>query len=332
MNKSTKGSVNEYNHLIKPLRVDSKACDDYLDRYLKDIFREIAIQEGDGYITEYIFSRYLNMPLIVSQKIFFNLNSNDGNMDYTRFLEYFKVLHIGCYDILTKYVFDMLDFNKDGLIYVNDCRVFLLHIAMFVNENKISQEKIASKTDDMLKLIFSKTHLSLKDFKTSIEKRNSDLFFSIALFMLMRTPFNDEILNYYKNDKRITSYKKNVKWIEKVNVIKYSENIKIFIGSDNYQRLTTTEFNRMYFNNNAADEDELELQNMEDIEISEIYDLSPFSSFKNPHLYQMRMSNAKLVTLAPVKTYSDNNPAVTNNSMLIRTKTNYDRVRIINIE
>jgi hypothetical protein len=328
--KSTKGSVNEYNHLLKTMRVENKACDDYLDRYLKDVFREISIQEGDGYLTEYVFSKYLNIPLILSQKIFVNLNSNDGNMEYSHFIEFFKVLHIGCYDILTKYIFDILDFNKDGLIFLNDCRVILFHIAMFVNENKISQEKIATKTDDMLKLTFSKTHLSLKDFRSCIEKRNSDLFFSIVLFLMVRTPFNDEILTYYKNDKRILSYKKNVKWIDKVALIKYSDNIKTFVGIDNYSRLTTTEFNRLYFNNQAADEDELELQNIEDIEITEIYDFSPVSPFKNPHLYYMRMSNANLISLAPVKTYNENNPPGTNNSLLMRTKTNYDRVYIIN--
>jgi hypothetical protein len=327
--KKSKSSVSEFNNLLRPLRVESKSCDDYLDRYLKDVFREVANQEGEGYLTEYIFSRYLNLPLILSQKIFINMNTNDGNMDYSHFLEFFKILHLGCYDILTKYIFDILDFNKDGLIFVNDCRVILIHIAMYVNENKISQEKIATKTDNILKATFSKTHLALKDFKIVIERKNSDLFFSIVIFLMMRTPFNDEILGYYKNDKRIVNYKKNVKWIDKVGVVKYTDNIKVFLGSDNYLRLTTSEFNRMYFNDNTADEDELELQNMEDIEISEIYDFSPVSSFKNPHLYQMRMSTAKLAT---VKTFTDNNNPVSNNSMLMRTKTNYDRVSIINIE
>jgi hypothetical protein len=330
--KSSKSSLSEFNNLLRPLRVKSKSCDDYLDRYLKDVFREIANQEGEGYLTEYIFSRYLNLPLILSQKIFINLNTNDGNMDYSHFIEFFKILHLGCYDILTKYIFDILDFNKDGLIFINDCRVILIHIAMYVNENKISQEKIATKTDDILKATFSKTHLALKDFKTIIEKKNSDLFFGMVIFLMMRTPFNDEILGYYKNDKRIISYKKNVKWIDKVNLVKYTDNIKVFLGNDNYLRLTTSEFNRMYFNNNTADEDELELQNIEDIEISEIYDFSPVSPFKNPHLYQMRMSSMKLATLAPVKTFTDNNPPGSNNIMLMRTKTNYDRVSIINIE
>ena len=324
MNKSTKGSVNEYNHLLKPLRVESKACDDYLDRYLKDVFREIAIQEGEGFITEYIFSKYLNMPLIFTQKIFTILCNKDGNMEYIDFLEYFKMLHLSCYDILTKFVFDILDFNKDGLLYINDCRLILIHISMYVNENRISQEKIASKTDDLLKVTFNKTHLTLQEFRAVIEKKSSDLFFSIIMFMLMRTPFNDEILGYYKNDKRILSYKKNVKWIDKINIVKYTDIVKLYIGSDSYQKLTTTEFNRMYFNTDTADEDEIELQKMEDIEISEIYDFSSVCPFKNP-LFNIRMSNMKL---ANVKTFTENNQS---NTMMMRTKTNYERVLFFNL-
>jgi hypothetical protein len=324
-NKTTKSIANEYNYLLKPLRAEWKSCDDYLDRYLKDVFREIAIQEGEGYITEYIFSKYLSMPLIFTQKIFTILCNKDGNMDYIDFLEFFKILQLSCYDILTKFIFDILDFNKDGLLYINDCRIILIHIAMYANENRVSQEKISNKTDDMLKLTFSKTHLNLAEFRTSIEKKNSDLFFSIVMFMLMRTPFNDEILGYYKNDKRIVSYKKNVKWIDKINIIKYTDVIKLYIGSDNFQKLTTTEFNRMYFNADVADEDELELQKMEDIEISEIYDFSSVYSFKNP-LFNIRMSNVKLVA---VKTFRENNQA---NIMMMRTKTNYERVEYFNLE
>ena len=319
--RNSKCAIVDVFQLISPLRIDNKQHDIFIERYLKDIFREISLTNLNDptetqYITEYILGKYLNFPLILTQKLYTNFKNKDGTMSFLRFVEIFNIFHTGCYETLTKVIFDIYDFNNDGLIYINDCRLILIHLALS-NENKLSLEKIISKTDELLKLVFYKTHMTLKDFRFCLEKKSSDLFLILLIYILFKTPFNDEILSYYKNDKRIKNVKKRVKWIEKINVIRYSEVIKIYIGIDNYNKLSNNEYNNNYFNDEDLDADELEINALsEDVAISEIYDLKKFDSFVNPLIYSMRKSNAKLIHLT-TKSYCQSTDAL---SLIIEKK------------
>jgi hypothetical protein len=323
MNYRTKGSANEFSRILRPMRIDTKLCEEYMNRYLKDIYRGLTESNGESYITEYILGKYLNLPLFLTQRVFGVFKNSDGYWDFSDLYFYFKVLNVGCYDKITKFIFDILDFNKDGLIYMHDCRILLIHLALFSNEDKFSQEKIFSKSEELIKLTFPKTHMNIKDFRLCLEKRNSDVFFSIIFFLLFKLPFNEEILKYYEHDKRIIKSNRNVKWTERIKVVRYSETIKFYIGYENYNRLTNSDIN---FSVKTIDEDEVELDKMDDIEISEIYEFNNVSSFKNPHFNQLRKSNTKLICIPRGKSLSSNTDGI---SVLLRSTTHFDRVRII---
>jgi hypothetical protein len=185
-----------------------------------------------------------------------------------------------------------MDFNRDGLIYFNDCKMILVHMALS-NECKLTTDRVMSKTDDFLKTVFPKTHMTLKDFRLSIEKKNSDLFFIMIFYLLVRNPFNDEILAYYRNDRRMEKLKKKVKWTEKVNVIKYTDSIKMFIGTDSYNKLTNN-VETSVSKEGQTDPDEADLAILdEEYGISELYDLVVIPPINNPFVSKLKSSSGK---------------------------------------
>jgi hypothetical protein len=159
------------------------------------------------------------------------------------------------------------------------------------NDCKMSSERIMLKTDEFLKTVFPKTHMTLKDFRLSIEKKNSDLFFIVIFYLMLRNPFNDEILGYYKNDRRTEKLKKKVKWTEKKKERKETATIKLFIGLNSYNRLTNT-LEDSVKEGSGNDEDEL-LCLDEEFAISELYEIVIISPFKNPHISKSNMSAVK---------------------------------------
>jgi hypothetical protein len=131
----------------------------------------------------------------------------------------------------------------------------------------------------------------MKDFRLSIEKKNSDLFFIMIFYLLLRNPFNDEILAYYRNDRRMEKLKKRVKWTEKINVMKYTDNIKMYIGVDSYNKLTNT-VEIIPVNQNEVDRDETKLSILdEEYGISELYDLVVIPPLNNPFITKPKVNN-----------------------------------------
>jgi Ca2+-binding EF-hand superfamily protein len=261
-------------YLLSNFRVE-KQNELYLERHLKDIFRELSDyennnKEGKTYITAYVLVKYLNLPLVLTQKICNSISEKD-NVSFNKFHEFFMKIQSGCYETVLKVIFDIYDFNKDGIIYINDCRLILAHIA-FNNENRIiSNERVFKRTDQILERTFvKKTHMTLKEMKLLVEKRNSDIFLIPLIYILLKLPFNDHILGYYHHDKRMAVPKKRVSWIEKAMVLNMSENCTFFIGDDNFKRL------KLYLNS-IFDDDELELQRLENDSISDFYDLSSYT-------------------------------------------------------
>jgi hypothetical protein len=176
------------------------------------------------------------------------------------------------------------------LIYFNHCKIILVHMALS-NDCKLTPDRVLSRTDEFLKSFFPKTHMTLKDFRTFIEKKNSDLFFIFLIYLLLRTPFNDEILTYYKYDRRMEKLKKRVKWTEKINVVRYTDNIKIFIGVDAYNRLTNTVEVIPVNLTDEIDQDEAEFSILdEEYGISELNEFVVIPPFRNPHFCNSKMS------------------------------------------
>ncbi len=162
------------------------------------------------------------------------------------------------------------------------------------NECKLSTDRVMSKTDEFLKTVFPKTHMTLKDFRLSIEKKNSDLFLIMIFYLLLRNPFNDEILSYYRNDRRMDKLKKKVKWTENVNVIKYTDSIKMFIGTDSYNKLTNNVETQVSKLEGEVDPDEADLAILdEEYGISELYDLVVIPPFHNPLVSKYKSSSGK---------------------------------------
>jgi hypothetical protein len=267
-------STIDFYHFLTNFRIE-KQNEIFLERYLKDVFRELSTQEGNNkegnaYICEYILAKYLNLPLLITQKICNSLTEKES-INCNNFYDFFNKLQSGSFETILKLIFNIYDFNKDGIIYINDCKLVLTHIA-FNNDNSLTcYDKVFKRADQLLERIFvKKNHLTFKELKFQIEKRNSDLFLILLTYLLLKLPYNDQILSYYHYDKRVVSPKKRVSWIEKLMVVKMSENCSFFIGDHNFRRIKI-------FLNSVFDEDELELQRLENDSISDYYDLSTYS-------------------------------------------------------
>ena len=208
-----KNTLVSFNHLFEKYFIKEENQKN-LKKYLIELFHDLAHfssneEKGVSYET-FIF--FLNMPSPISSNIF-KLLDKDKN-SYLNIEEFV----FGLYDIygttsfnkLANFVFNLYDTDRNGLISKEDMHLILSYLPLErnlrnkffhkdyynISYNDISRnQKFIEKT---LNNIFqSKNSLNLESFITIIQKKNSDIFVTILLYLYEARPFNNEVLNIY---------------------------------------------------------------------------------------------------------------------------------------
>lgn len=112
--------------------------------YMTDVFKDLAerakpIRDNSQGINKLTFQSFLNLPGILGDRVFDMCSSGDGKQKQVTLVEFRKVMQKVFYSrVETKLnlVFDILDFNNDSLITIEDIRLVLSHIPLVQTKPK----------------------------------------------------------------------------------------------------------------------------------------------------------------------------------------------------
>lgn len=170
-----------------------------IERFLKDIYRELSTtNEG---ITLDTFREFISLPSYISDKIFNVLNKNNKkNLGLNEFLSGMTSLYNGDFIQLTKFIFDFYDFDKDEKIIYEDVK----QIQLLILPSEHHKDEIFECINDSLDSFFEDYKYMIYDnFVYITENYNSDIFMNLVIYFYANKPFTNEILNYYRSDKRL---------------------------------------------------------------------------------------------------------------------------------
>ena len=188
----------------------------YFEEYLQDISKDlISRSHKKKGISKYIFSKYFELPGLISRRLFTVFNNNDNEEEYLssdNFIENMIDLFTGNFNELSNIIFKLFDFKNDGNITSDEISIILSYIPIshknydnkkfrfeqdeFIDRIK-SQEEIAFS----LEVFFAnKKAITYNEFVDIIKQKNSDIFIFLLIFILTRKPFTKEIIELYKDD------------------------------------------------------------------------------------------------------------------------------------
>ena len=178
--------------------------------YLKEVYKDLAdrdeINRKKG-IMKLVFFDYLKLPMFISDKVFTVFDEDkDGFLSSKEFILGMNKLYNGSYQDTIKLIFDILDFNHDGLIEKNDAKTILSLLPLKTDRSKVEykyQMKSLEEIGEIINSTFGKLKiLNLEEFKTMVEKQKSDIFIQIICFLYQKKPFTENNINEFKSSNK----------------------------------------------------------------------------------------------------------------------------------
>ena len=186
--------------------------------YLRQVWKDLSGREEDKDkgLNKIMFSKYYELPGIISERLFSVLNSNKTNyLSCNDFIEGMVNLFSGNLDKLIQFIFKFYDFDKDGKVSKEDIRIVLsyvpLNIKKFKKTNSLKFEKenfndryeSQSELHEKLDVIFKdNSTIDEQKFKNIVKNVTSDLFLYILIFLLEKRPFSKETVKNLENIKK----------------------------------------------------------------------------------------------------------------------------------
>ena len=170
-----------------------------LQRFLKDVWRELSTEEGINLDT---FREFICLPSYISDKIFNLFDKNKKKfLGLNDFLRGMLILYNGKYNELTKFIFDFYDFDKDGRIIYEDVK----QIELLILPSQFHNDEVFECINNTLDLFFEKSRfMNYERFIEVLRNTNSDIFMNLMIYFYVNKPFSNDIINYYLSDKRLS--------------------------------------------------------------------------------------------------------------------------------
>ena len=187
--------------------------EEILNKYLKDIWSDLSKRTKDKDktrgITKVTFNKYYDLPGIISERLFSCFDTDqDGILNLNEFTTGMLSLFSQgeSFDSLSKFIFNLYDFNGTGKIKKDDVRVVLSYVPLQTTASndkiKDSVELIEHKFEDrvesqeelyhILNIAFkNKEEINFDEYINIIKKVNSDIFILLLMFLLEKKPFSN---------------------------------------------------------------------------------------------------------------------------------------------
>ena len=186
--------------------------------YLRQVWKDLSGREEDKDkgLSKIMFSKYYELPGIISERLFSVLNTNKTNfLSCNDFVDGMVNLFSGDLDKLIQFIFKFYDFDKDGYVSKEDIRIVLSYVPLnikkfkkskslkFEKENFNDRYESQSELHEKLDVIFKdNSTIDEYKFKDIIKNVNSDLFLYILIFLLEKRPFSKETVKNLENIKK----------------------------------------------------------------------------------------------------------------------------------
>jgi len=181
-----------------------------LTTYLKEVFKDLS-DRGDSNkkkgISKITFLEYIKLPVFIAEKLFqsFDLD-NDNFLSIKEFVENLTNLYLGDFNDTIKIIFNILDFDKDGVIIKGDVKILLSYLPLKAEKNKLEykfQMESFEELEEIIKITFPNSdELKLEEFTKIIETKKSDIYLQLLCFLYFSKPFSDSNINMLKLFKR----------------------------------------------------------------------------------------------------------------------------------
>ena len=195
----------ELDKIIKYLTPTFTSRKSSIVNFLREIYVNVSKRSNNNMNT-YSFQEILNIPMIISDKIYFALNEHSNKMiTQTQFSNgLYQMLYN---DLLYKLrlSFEILDFDNDGTITKDDTFLILSHFHLIQNSNNTinNLEKLIDN------FFLNDESLPREEFVDRCKKANSDISILLMIFI-------NRYLFFF-NEKEIIFYEKTINCYESPN-------------------------------------------------------------------------------------------------------------------
>ena len=178
-------------------RISINISIDNINTYFNNFF-SFLLQNNSNMISYISFHNYFNLCSFLSSKIFklFSCNkSSDTSISKEQFIEGLRMMYISELSIRSKMVFDMYDYDNDGVINKEDVKLLLSHFHYLSNTSDISS--LMNIVDKFFSYQSKENEMTLSSFENTIKHYNSDILFILLFFLNHHSPFTQEEIEYY---------------------------------------------------------------------------------------------------------------------------------------
>jgi len=185
--------------------------------YLKELWKDLSQRSEDKSkgINLVTFNSFYDVPGIILDRLFNVMDKNkNGYLCSNEFSDGMILLFSSNFESLVEFIFKFYDFDNDGKITKEDIRTVLSYIPLN-STNKYRKDKLKYESQDfkdrmesqdelhlILNSIFTKSSIDLKEFIDIIEKKCSEIFCYLVIFLLEKRPFSKNTLLAYSSLKK----------------------------------------------------------------------------------------------------------------------------------
>ena len=189
-------------------------------KYLQEIFVDLSVSKNgkskssEKYLSRSTFHDYVKLPIFISEKLFnsFLISNEEEGLSEDEFVNGFYKLYMGTFEETTKIIFNLFDFDKDGIIKKEDVKLILSYLPL-TNINEENAQKIENtvqifgfqmkrleEIDDIVNNTFKKYGDKMKfvQFKETVQNRKSDALLQIIFFLYQKKPFCEKSIESLK--------------------------------------------------------------------------------------------------------------------------------------
>ena len=178
-------------------------------KYLQEVFVDLSTKVEKSkakHLSRLTFYDYIKLPIFISEKLFnsFASSSQQAGLKEEEFVKGFFQLYMGSFQETTKVIFDLLDFDKDGIIKQEDVKIILSYLPLNdVSEEKEKrlesvkevlgvQMKSLEEIDDIVSKTFKKYEdkMNFEQFQDTVQNKKSDVLLQIICFLYQQKPFS----------------------------------------------------------------------------------------------------------------------------------------------
>ena len=172
--------------------------------------------QNKKFMTKMAFYDYIKLPIYITEKVFnsFSKLNTQGLCEEEFVINFFK-LYKGSFEETIEIIFNILDFDKDGIIKKEEVKILLSQLPINeeyeVEELKFKKDKKETKIDsvseiyemqmkclkeidDILDNSFDKldNKMNLEQFTKAITEKNSEIFLRILCYLYEKMPFSGQ--------------------------------------------------------------------------------------------------------------------------------------------